>query len=157
MTRILGIDPGSRITGFGIIDTQNRQNNYINCGCIRTQQKALPARLQEIYTGLTTIIDQYQPTEVAIESVFMYQNADAALKLGHARGVAILACTQHQLPVHEYAPTEIKQAVVGLGRAKKEQVQMMVKVLLQLTKMPQTDAADALAVALCHAHQTKYI
>ncbi len=152
MERILGIDPGSRITGFGIIEIQRRQAVYVGSGCIRMQSKSMPSRLAEIYTGINQIIEQYEPTVSAIEQVFMYRNAASALKLGQARGVAIVACVQGGLLVHEYAPTQIKLAVVGKGRADKTQVQHMVKVLLSLSNTPQEDAADALAVALCHAH-----
>lgn len=150
--RILGIDPGSRLTGFGIIEIHRRKAIYVGSGCIRMQSKTLPARLHEIYTGMSQIIEQYQPTVSAIEQVFMYRNAASALKLGQARGAAIVACVQQGLPVHEYAPTQIKQAVVGKGHADKVQVQHMVKVLLSLSNTPQADAADALAVALCYAH-----
>ena len=152
MTRILGIDPGSRITGFGIIQTQGQNSTYVASGCIRMQSTDLPARLQEIYTGVTDIIQHYQPTVLAIEQVFMYRNANSALKLGQARGVAIVACTQQGLTVYEYAPNQIKQAVVGQGHADKSQVQHMIKILLCLPEVPPPDAADALAIALCHAH-----
>ncbi|MCK5523138.1 MAG: crossover junction endodeoxyribonuclease RuvC [Thiomargarita sp.] len=149
---MLGIDPGSRITGFGIIEIQRRRAVYIGSGCIRIESKSMPSRLQEVYIGISQIIEQYQPTVSAIEEVFMCRNASSALKLGHARGAAIVACVQQGLPVHEYAPTKIKLAVVGKGHADKVQVQHMVKVLLSLSNTPQADAADALAVALCHAH-----
>jgi crossover junction endodeoxyribonuclease RuvC len=152
ITRILGIDPGSRITGFGIIEYQRQKSVYVTSGCIRTHSKLMPERLQEIHTGLTEIIEQYQPTISAIEQVFVHRNVASALKLGQARGVAILACVQHDLTVHEYAPTQIKQAVVGNGHADKRQVQQMVKILLSLSSLPQVDAADALAATLCHAH-----
>ncbi len=150
--RILGIDPGSRLTGFGIIEVHRRKYVYITSGCIRMQSKPMPSRLHEIYTGINQIVEQYQPTIAVVEQVFMYRNAASALKLGQARGAAIVACVQHDLPVHEYAPTRIKQAVVGTGRADKLQIQHMVKVLLSLPATPQSDAADALAIALCHAH-----
>ncbi len=156
ITRILGIDPGSRITGFGIIERHRQQSVYVTSGCIRTQSKLMPQRLQEIYTGLTQIIEQYQPTISAIEQVFVHRNVASALKLGQARGVAILACVQHNLTVHEYAPTQIKQAVVGNGHAEKIQVQQMVKILLSLSNTPQVDAADGLAAALCHAHHSSF-
>ena len=149
--RILGIDPGSRLTGFGIIEMHRQQVIYITSGCIRTHSKLLPGRLQEIYAGISQIIAEHQPTVAAIEQVFMHRNVSSALKLGQARGAAIVACGQ--LSVHEYAPTQVKQAVVGKGHAEKIQVQHMVKVLLTLSKIPQADAADALAIALCHAHQ----
>ena len=156
ITRILGIDPGSRITGFGIIERHRQQSVYVTSGCIRTESKLMPQRLQEIYTGLTQIIEQYQPTISAIEQVFVHRNVASALKLGQARGVAILACVQHNLTVHEYAPTQIKQAVVGNGHADKIQVQQMVKILLSLSNTPQVDAADGLAAALCHAHHSSF-
>ncbi|HHB92782.1 MAG TPA: crossover junction endodeoxyribonuclease RuvC [Thioploca sp.] len=148
--RILGIDPGSRLTGFGIIEIDKCNSKYITSGCIRIKSYSIPLRLKEIYTNLTQIIEQYQPNISAIEQVFMHRNAASALKLGQARGAAIVACVQNNLPVYEYAPTQIKQAVVGKGHADKIQVQHMVKVLLALPQIPQADAADALAVALCH-------
>ncbi len=148
--RILGIDPGSRLTGFGIIEINKRNSKYITSGCIRIQSDSMPLRLKEIYTNLTQIIEEYKPNISAIEQVFMHKNAASALKLGQARGAAIVACVQNNLPVYEYAPTKIKLAVVGKGHADKIQVQHMVKVLLALPQTPQADAADALAVALCH-------
>lgn len=151
-TRILGIDPGSRLTGFGVIEVHRQQTIYITSGCIRIQSKFFPLRLQEIYIGISEIIEKTQPTILAIEQVFMSRNAASALKLGQARGAAIVACVQHGLSVYEYAPTQIKQAIVGKGHADKIQVQHMVKVLLSLSNIPQVDAADALAVALCHTH-----
>ena len=154
MQRILGIDPGSRITGFGIIEISQQNSKYITSGCINIKPTSMPLRLQEIYTGLNQIIQQYQPNISVIEQVFMHRNAASALKLGQARGAAIVACVQNGLPVYEYAPTQIKQAVVGKGHADKIQVQHMVKVLLSLPNSPQSDAADALAVAICH---TQYI
>jgi crossover junction endodeoxyribonuclease RuvC len=154
MTRILGIDPGSRLTGFGIIEKQNQKSLYITSGCIKMTTEAMPQRLFEIYQGINQIIEEYQPTVAAIEQIFMYRNAASALKLGQARGVAIVAAVQYQLTIYEYAPTQIKQAIVGKGHADKQQVQHMVKVLLCLPKTPQADAADALAVALCHTHNT---
>jgi crossover junction endodeoxyribonuclease RuvC len=151
--RILGIDPGSRITGFGIIEMHRQQAIYITSGCIRTHSESLPGRLQEIYSGISQIIAEHQPTVVAIEQVFIHRNVSSALKLGQARGAAIVACGQYNLSVHEYAPTQVKQTVVGKGHAEKSQVQHMVKVLLTLSNKPPADAADALAIALCHAHQ----
>lgn len=155
MTRILGIDPGSRMTGFGIIEVDKQKLSYVVSGCIRMHSETLPLRLDEIYTGVQEIIEQYQPTILAIEKVFMCRNADSALKLGQARGAAIVACTQQALVVHEYAPNQIKQAVVGQGHAHKAQVQQMVKILLSLPAIPPSDAADALATALCHAHHAQ--
>ncbi|MBS37935.1 MAG: crossover junction endodeoxyribonuclease RuvC [Thiotrichales bacterium] len=150
--RILGIDPGSRITGFGVIDVNASQNHFVTCGCIRVSGETMPARLKCIFDNLEQVIDEYRPSEFAIEQVFMAKNAQSALKLGQARGVAIVAAEIKALEVHEYSATQIKQSVTGRGRATKEQVQHMVRVLLSLTQSPQADAADALAVALCHAH-----
>jgi len=152
VTRILGIDPGSRLTGFGVIDGDAQKTTYVSCGCIRTQSETMPLRLQEIYTGISEIITQYQPVALSIEQVFMHRNANSALKLGQARGVAMVAAVQQGLTVYEYAPNQIKQAVVGKGHADKSQIQHMIKVLLCLSDMPQADAADALAAAICHAH-----
>lgn len=152
MTIILGVDPGSRITGYGVIQCQGRRQVYLGSGCIRTSSTELPIRLKQIFDGLTQIIQQYQPAEFAIEKVFMAKNADSALKLGQARGAAIVAASVADLPVAEYSPTQIKNAVVGTGRAEKTQVQHMVTHLLKLAASPQADAADALAVSLCHYH-----
>ena len=153
MTRILGIDPGSRVTGYGIIDQAGQQISYVASGCIRTSGDALAERLGIIFAGVNTIIQQYLPDEMAIERVFMNKNADSALKLGQARGAAICASVHREVPVDEYAAREIKQAVVGNGGATKEQVQHMICVLLSLQKAPPSDAADALGVAVCHGHQ----
>lgn len=151
MSLILGIDPGSRITGYGIINCQGSKHEYVTSGCIRlTPNAPLPEKLEEIFIGITTIIEQYSPQEMAIEEVFMARNPDSALKLGQARGVAIVAAKIQGLPVSEYAAKKVKQAVVGVGSAKKAQVQHMVRVLLKLPANPQEDAADALAIALCH-------
>lgn len=151
MTRILGIDPGSRITGFGVLDFDGSQSRYVASGCIRVQGE-IPDRLLNIFESVTAIIDQHNPQELSIEQVFMHRNAASALKLGHARGAALVAAGYRRLSVHEYTATQIKQAITGRGRGTKEQVQHMVKVLLSLPSTPQQDAADALAAALCHAH-----
>lgn len=151
MAIILGIDPGSRITGFGIIATQGRALSYVSSGCIRVGDGEMPERLFQIHTHIQTLIEQYAPQEFAIEQAFMGRNADSALKLGQARGVAILAARQAELPIGEYAPRAIKQAVVGNGNADKSQVQHMVQTLLKLPGLPQADAADALAIAICHS------
>lgn len=152
MAIILGIDPGSRITGYGLIKQLGGQCSYIGSGCIRVKGDVLADRLQQIFTGVSEIIRQYQPDEFAIEQVFMAQNPDSALKLGQARGAAIVAATNVGLPVAEYSARQIKQSVVGKGSAEKKQVQHMVSYLLNLSASPQADAADALAVALCHSH-----
>ena len=150
--RILGIDPGSRITGYGLIDVDGNRSVYVASGCLQVAGDGLPARLGLIFRELSALIGDYRPAQLAIESVFMHRNADSALKLGHARGAAICAAVTCDLPVAEYAPREIKLAVVGKGGADKAQVQHMVRVLLNLSDTPQADAADALAVALCHSH-----
>lgn len=152
MHRIMGIDPGSRKTGFGIIEIIKHQPHYIASGVIQLETGDLAQRLERIFTDLQTIIKQYQPTIVAVEQVFMSNNANSALKLGQARGAAITAVAIHQLPVAEYAARKVKQAIVGYGQAEKSQIQTMVMHLLKLNKKPQVDAADALAVALCHFH-----
>jgi len=155
MTIILGIDPGSRKTGFGIIRLDGARTTYISSGVIRIPDTALPERLKTIFTALNEIIQQFQPQEVAVENVFMAKSAGSALKLGQARGAAIVAAVSHDLPVAEYEARKVKQSVVGTGAATKLQVQHMVKALLSLPGEPQEDAADALAVALCHAHTQK--
>ncbi|MFI4962800.1 MAG: crossover junction endodeoxyribonuclease RuvC [Legionellales bacterium] len=152
MTIILGIDPGSRITGYGLIRESNRTLEYIDSGCIRTcAEGELSQKLLQIYEGICELMDQYSPTEVAIEQVFMHQNPNSALKLGHARGVAMIAAASHRVRVAEYSAREVKQTVVGYGAAQKEQVNHMVVQLLTLGSPPQTDAADALAIAICHS------
>ncbi len=152
MIRILGIDPGSRITGFGVIDVSGSRVSYVASGCVRTADGSLPERLKTIYEGIFEVVRCYQPLEMAIENVFMQKNAASALKLGQARGAAICAVVTQAIDVHEYSPTQIKQAVVGRGHADKTQVQHMVTALLKLPETPQADAADALACALCHSN-----
>lgn len=152
MPIILGIDPGSRTTGYGIINHLGNKHEYVESGCIRTQGDNLADKLAQIFEGLSHIINNHLPHEVAIEQVFMARNADSAFKLGQARGAAIVAATQHKLPVTEYSARQVKQAIVGRGAAQKTQVQHMVCQLLDLAQKPQEDAADALAIALCHAH-----
>ncbi len=151
MTRILGIDPGSRFTGYGVIDSDGQHAGYVASGCVKVDGATLPDKLGLIFRELQILIAQFQPQQLAIENVFMHRNADSALKLGQARGAAICAAVTRDLPVAEYAPREIKQAVVGKGGADKQQVQHMVRVLLSLPATPQADAADALAIALCHS------
>lgn len=148
----MGIDPGSRLTGYGVIRSFEKKLEYLGSGCIRTGNGELAERLRIIHDGVRELIIQFQPQEFAIERVFMARNADSALKLGQARGAAIVAAACQQLPVAEYAAREIKLAVVGTGGADKEQVQHMVKQMLKLPSTPQADAADALGAAICHAH-----
>ncbi len=152
MTIILGIDPGSRITGYGLIKESKQQLHYIDSGCIRTSEGELSLRLLQIFNGVCQLMEQFSPDEVAIEQVFRHQNPNSALKLGHARGVAMVACASHRLHVSEYSAREVKQSVVGYGAALKSQVKQMVVNLLMLTSSPQSDAADALAIAICHSH-----
>ncbi|MGL4860382.1 MAG: crossover junction endodeoxyribonuclease RuvC [Enterobacteriaceae bacterium] len=152
MSIILGIDPGSRITGYGVIRQQGKQLLYLGSGCIRTLVADFPARLKIIYAGVSELITQFHPDCVAIEQVFMARNADSALKLGQARGVAMVAALNAQLSVHEYSARQVKQSVVGTGAADKTQIQHMVCSLLKLSATPQADAADALAIAITHSH-----
>lgn len=152
MAIILGIDPGSRKTGFGIINVVGNRHDYITSGVIRLPDAELPERLKVIFESVNELIEIHCPQQVAVEQVFMGKNAGAALKLGQARGAAIVACVTAGLEAFEYSALQIKQAVVGTGSAKKEQVQHMVKVLLKLPAVPQEDAADALGAAICHAH-----
>ncbi|MCP0913639.1 MULTISPECIES: crossover junction endodeoxyribonuclease RuvC [Legionella] len=152
MTIILGIDPGSRVTGYGIIKEQGKQLHYLDSGCIRTPQGELSEKLLSIFNGICHLMENFNPDEVAIEQVFLHQNADAALKLGHARGVAMVACASHRIKVNEYSARAVKQSLVGYGAAQKEQVKHMVVNLLKLNRPPQSDAADALAIAICHSH-----
>jgi crossover junction endodeoxyribonuclease RuvC len=152
MTIILGIDPGSRVTGYGVIRVEKHRHHYLASGCIRMGDIEVSERLQKIFHGIREITSVHQPHEVAIEQIFMHQNPGGALKLGQARGVAIVAAALHGIPVAEYSARQVKQSVVGYGAAQKNQVQQMVKALLNLSGLPQADAADALAVALCHAH-----
>jgi crossover junction endodeoxyribonuclease RuvC len=157
MILILGIDPGSRITGYGIIKSEGSRQSYIGSGCIVTQSKDSSQRLKEIFTGISEVIQQHRPQEVAIEQVFVSHNVTSALKLGQARGAAIVAAASHSLTIAEYTTRRVKQSVVGYGGADKNQVQHMVKCLLNLSAKPAADAADALAVALCHAHMRNMI
>ena len=162
--RILGIDPGLRVTGFGVIESRDSQLTYVTCGVIKTaaakknavageeDKEELPARLKVILDGLFEVIDTYQPSQVAIEKVFVNVNPQSTLLLGQARGAAISAAVIKHLPVAEYTALQVKQSVVGNGHAKKDQVQEMVKRLLNLPGVPSPDSADALACAICHAH-----
>lgn len=155
MTRILGIDPGSRITGYGVIDCEGSKQRYVASGSVRTGGGPLADRLRVIFADLSEVIATYAPHETAVEQVFVHVNPDSALKLGQARGAAICACASHDLPVGEYTPRQIKLAVTGTGAASKAQVQEMVKRILSLPAAPPSDAADALAVALCHGQSRR--
>jgi crossover junction endodeoxyribonuclease RuvC len=150
--RILGLDPGSQTTGFGIIDWMGGTARYIASGAIRTSGEAFPPRLRQIFDGVAELMREYRPSEVAVERVFVHRNADSALKLGQARGAALCAAFASDPAVYEYAPREVKLAVVGQGGAQKEQVKLMVMTLLKLDGRLGSDAADAVGVALCHAY-----
>ncbi len=152
MAIILGIDPGSRVTGYGLINSVGNKLQYVDCGCIRTESKSFPQRLHTIFDELNALIERHAPQQAAVEEVFMGRNASSALKLGQARGSAMVACLSHQLEVSEYSARQVKQAVVGAGAADKAQVQHMVKALLGISDTLAEDAADALAVAICHAN-----
>ena len=151
-TRILGIDPGSRATGLGVIEVIGARSTCIAHDVIRLREDDLPLRLLELQQRLRAVIAEFRPDEVAMEQVFVRKNVASALILGQARGVALCTVAEAGLPVHEYAPASIKQAIVGSGRAEKPQVQHMIRMLLNLAAVPAEDAADALACALCHAH-----
>jgi crossover junction endodeoxyribonuclease RuvC len=153
--RILGLDPGSQRTGYAIVETQATRIAYVVSGAIRTRGESLAERLQEIFVGVEALASEFRPDEVAIERVFMHRNADSALKLGQARGAALSATFAMRPRVFEYAPREVKLAVVGTGGAQKEQVQLMVKRLLNIAGPLTEDAADALAIAMCHAHSRR--
>jgi crossover junction endodeoxyribonuclease RuvC len=150
--RILGIDPGSRITGYGILESDGSASRYIDSGCIRTESANFIDRLDEIYTRVRALVAEFEPQQLAIEKVFVDRNADSALKLGQARAAAICGTFGSELELFEYAARAIKQAVVGRGAADKGQVQHMVKAILMLKTLPLQDEADALATAICHAH-----
>lgn len=153
--RILGIDPGTRITGYGLIDKHGNRLQHVDNGAIYTKSDdALPQRLKIIFEGLIEVIERYQPDVVAIEQVFMAKNPQSALKLGQARGAAIVASVSSGRPVSEYSALQVKSAVVGYGKAGKGQVQQMVKALMKLPEIAQEDASDALAVAICHANSS---
>ena len=154
---MLGIDPGSQRTGFGVLDATGSRLRYVASGVIRTSQADFAARLCEIFRCMQTIVAQYQPQQVAIEKVFVNRNPDSALKLGQARGAAICGTANANAEVFEYATRQIKQAVVGSGNAEKAQVQLMMRTLLKLDGPVAVDAADALAAAVCHALRARAV
>jgi len=155
--KVLGIDPGTLTSGYGIVSEEDHKLFHIASGGISPSAKQpFPKRLKKIYDELTKVIDQYRPHVIVVEDLFVSKNIKSALKLGHSRGVALLAAVNMGLPVYEYSPLEVKQAVVGNGKAEKKQVQLMVKALLDLPKVPYpADAADALAAAICHIHSSR--
>lgn len=150
--RILGIDPGSLRTGYGVIEMHGNHVRHVSHGTIRTSTREWGPRLLQIFEGISGVVEEFTPAEVAIEKVFIDRNADSALKLGQARGAAMTACARTALPIHEYSPNQIKLATVGRGHAQKQQVQHMIRVILCLPQRPAADAADALAAAICHGH-----
>jgi len=150
--RIIGIDPGSRCTGYGVIDSDGLRHHYVTSGFINIHGDELPERLGCIFTEISQIVKQWQPLTMGIEQVFVNKNVDSALKLGQARGAAICAGINAQLDVGEYTPRAIKKAVVGNGSADKQQIQQMMKLILKLDFLPQSDEADGLAIAVCHAN-----
>ena len=156
--RVLGIDCGSRITGYGVIDSDGADCVFVRCGAIRSKPSdPLAERLKCIYDGIVEIIHALQPEAAAFESLFYATNVQTALKLGHVRGVTMFAAAEARLPVYEYSPLEVKSAVTGYGRAEKPQVQQMVRALLKLAVAPEPyDASDALAVAICHVHTSRF-
>ncbi|HEU24740.1 MAG: crossover junction endodeoxyribonuclease RuvC [Mesoaciditoga sp.] len=155
--KILGIDPGFGIIGYGLVDVQNKAESFVDCGVIRTDpKKPLSERLLEIYEEIRGLIDSLKPDEVAIEELYFFRNVTTAIFVGEARGVIILAFEQKKIPIYEYTPMEVKMAVTGYGKATKRQVQEMVRIMLKMENIPRPDdAADALAIALCHAHQIR--
>ncbi len=155
---ILGIDPGTQITGYGLILVEGHNQKPLDFGCIRPPKECTPAeKYLAIFEGIDALIKRYEPTAVSIETQFFYKNAATALKLGMARGAALIASAKNKIPIYEYAPKKAKLAVVGNGAASKEQVQKMIQLLLKLATLPEPqDAADALALAICHAHTSKF-
>ena len=154
MMRILGIDPGYAIMGYGVLDYNGNRFKTVGYGSVETEAGLpMPERLKLLYDGLTEIIQKYEPDEVSIEELFFNRNVTTAIGVGEARGIALLACVEGGLVVSEYTPMQIKQALVGYGKAEKAQVQMMVKTILNLPEVPKPDdTADAVAAAICHAH-----
>jgi len=152
--RIIGIDPGSRLTGYGVIDADRGQLHFVACGVVKTTtSSSFSYRLNEIFEGINEVVQLHEPVVAAVEEVFLATNPRSALKLGHARGAAVVAVMQNGLTVFDYSARAVKQGVAGYGQADKKQVQHMVRVLLGLAGSPSSDAADALAVAICHANQ----
>jgi len=152
--RILGIDPGTQVCGYGVIEEARGEARAVDYGVVRCRQRAVPERLRAIYEGLLEVIDEFAPDVAAVETAFFGKNVRSALRMGEGRGVALLAVVSRGLEVAEYSPAEVKKAVVGSGRAHKSQVQQMVRVLLQLDEVPEPeDASDALAIAICHFHR----
>lgn len=148
--RVLGIDPGSNVTGYGVVEKNGSGVKHIDNGCYRTKAATFSQKLHEIFSSLQAVMEKYEPDVVAVEKVFLAKNAMSALKLGESRGVALLAASLVNLPVYEYSTREVKQAVTGYGQATKDQIQKMVQRILGLPETAAEDASDALAVAICH-------
>lgn len=155
MIRLIGIDPGSRITGYGVVDTDGFRHKYVTSGFIEIKADTLGDKLGIIFDEVSSIVATWKPESMGIEQVFVKHNVDSALKLGQARGAAICAAVQAKIPLGEYSPRAIKKAVVGSGAADKQQIQQMIQRLLGLEVLPQSDEADALAIAICHAHHVR--
>jgi len=157
MPRILGIDPGSRVTGYGVIDAVGTELRFVACGVVKTTASyPFAVRINEIFDGINEVVQTHEPSVAAVEDIFLSANPRTAIKLGQARGAAVVAAMQNGLSVSDYSPRLVKQAVAGYGQAEKEQVQQMVRVLLNLKGKPSSDAADALAVAICHANNSRF-
>lgn len=154
--RVLGIDPGSQVTGFGVVEQKGSDLIHVDNGCLAAKRKSpLPERLFQIYVSLIETMERFKPEAVAIEEVFYAKNVASMLKLGESRGIALLAAVQNRIPVFEYSAREVKQAVTGYGQASKDQIQKMVRQLLKLPEVAQEDASDGLAVAICHLHSSR--
>lgn len=155
--RVLGVDPGSRITGYGLLKEENRSIWFMEAGLIKVPEKMpFPERIHKIFQGIVDVLERFQPSAMAVEDLFYAKNARSSLKLGHARGAVLVAAGQIGVPVSEYTPLEIKKSVVGYGRADKEQVRSMVTTLLNLKRQIPTDASDALAAAICHVNTFRF-
>ncbi|MCB0390293.1 MAG: crossover junction endodeoxyribonuclease RuvC [Bdellovibrionales bacterium] len=157
MRLIMGIDPGSRVTGWGIIQTCGNENKFVDCGTISLNEKSLSLRLLTLYNSLLRVIDKYKPQDVVVEKIFLGKNADSAFKLGHARGVCIMSAASKQIDVYEYAARKVKQSLTGSGAATKEQVQLLAMSHLKIKQKIALDASDALSLALCHAVEQKVL
>ncbi len=156
MRRIIGIDPGSRLTGYGVVESERGTLRFIACGVVKTTTSMpFSYRLNQIFTGINEVIQLYGPSEAAVEDVFLATNPGSALKLGQARGAAVVAAMQNDLEVTDYSAKQIKLAVTNYGQAGKDQIQHVVRILLGLNRSPSSDAADALAVAICHSHHAQ--
>ncbi|HLE24174.1 MAG TPA: crossover junction endodeoxyribonuclease RuvC [Thermodesulfobacteriota bacterium] len=154
--RVLGVDPGSRVCGYGVLESRNGELIHIESGCITAPSSfSLPLRLKNIFEGLREVIERSSPDAMSIEDIFFAKNSKSALKLGEARGVALLAATISGIPVHEYAPTEVKLALTGQGRAKKLEVQKMISLILGISEWSKEDASDAVAIAICHINSSQ--